>query len=762
MIHLRFLGGAALERDGALVTGRAAQRHHLALLAILAASPAQTASRDKLIGLLWPERETSRARHRLSVALHVLRRSLGEDCLVTSGDGVALNPDACWADVSTFMSAFAAGRLEAAVGHYTGPFLDGFFVNRAPELERWMDTERERMAGMYRVALERLIAEAEAREDTVAAVQWWQLLADYAPHSAPVAIGVLHALAAIGDIAGALLHARAHIALVRSEFDLSPDPEVLALASELQRAAGAQGQRLPERVTSEFVIGSRPPAEVRAWSAPARPHGIPGRLRSVGSGILLAGLAVVAVVAAWALRGEGPDVAPISQPSVVVRAFVESGSGASPTGLGEALGERIAATLSLVPGLQVRMADTTRPASRALPEHVGSPVVEGTLQREGDRWRVVARLVDQDDNGWTETWERPVGDRALLLDEVSFAIGDAVRLHALPYEPKVYTESRRAYDRFLQGVYAHRRFTDADIWTALQFYREAWEEDPAFALAYAVAGNAYIALTLLGLAPEIGFERAREHVVRALKIDSTLAEGHAALGYLQIWGDLDFDAGERSLRRAIMLYPTLPQARDWYGWYLLHVRNQPDAAVASVRQALEMDPLNTARSYGVEWVLYRARRYDEVAEQNRVTWTLGPDIAHGFLDSPLGHAYRELGRYEDAIAEFRALEERTGSVPAGLALTYARMGREADARAMLRSMEADAEGPGGSPLDVARVHANLGDMNGAFAWLDRAYELHPAALVRIRADPSLDPIRADPRYLELLERVGLPREAGSG
>ncbi len=151
-----------------------------------------------------------------------------------------------------------------------------------------------------------------------------------------------------------------------------------------------------------------------------------------------------------------------------------------------------------------------------------------------------------------------------------------------------------------------------------------------------------------------------------------------------------------------------------------------------------------------------ARRYEEVIEQNRITWALDLEVARSLTDSPLAHAYRELGRYDDAVAEFLALHERVGGAPPfGLAMTYARMGRDADARAILAEHEAAAFDSGGAPVAIARIYASLGDLDGAFNWLERTFTDAPNQLIGLGVDPAFDPIRDDPRYDTLLERLGL-------
>lgn len=483
------------------------------------------------------------------------------------------------------------------------------------------------------------------------------------------------------------------------------------------------------------------------------------------------GLLTAATIVASVMATRGPKRGMAAEggltplPAVAIMPFVDVDRGLAVTQLGRDLADQVRSTLAYVPGLDV-MADVTpfagaRPSARRRIGQSTAPgaIVSGAVRRERDRVLVTVRLSDSrtGDSLWTGSWDRPAGDSAALRDELSLVIADTLRLRIVPYQPKTYTESRRAYDRFLQGVYAHRRYTSEDIWRALQFYREAYEEDPHFALAHAIAGNAYLDLTNLGLSTEIGFVRAREHVLQALALDSTIAEGHAALGFLQIWSDRDFVSGERSLRRTIMLYPTLPQARGWYGWYALYVRGWRDAAVANVRRALDLDPLNTARSHMIERVLYRARRYDEVLAQNQVTWSLDANVARSLRDSPLADAYREQGRYEEAIAEFQSLQERTGAPPpAGLAVTYARMGRVDEARTILREVETRAGAAAATAIDVARIHASLGDFDRAFEWLDRTYQARPYTLLSIRSDPALDTLRSDPRFDELVRRLELP------
>src|SRR5262245_48928272 len=170
--RLILFGGATLEGDRGPIAGRGAQRRRLALLALLAVSR-RALSRDKLIGYLWAESETEKARRLLSESVYVIRKSLGEDALLATGDELRLNPIVVWSDVAEFSDALQAGDDERAASLYNGPLLDGFFVSDAAEFEQWLDRERDGLARDYALALARLAERAESSGEYGAAVRWW-------------------------------------------------------------------------------------------------------------------------------------------------------------------------------------------------------------------------------------------------------------------------------------------------------------------------------------------------------------------------------------------------------------------------------------------------------------------------------------------------------------------------------------------------------------------------------------------------------------
>ena len=232
IFQLRTFGGLAIEGDGAHPLG--SQRKSLLLLAVVAAAGTRGVSRDRLLGLLWPESDEERARGALKQALHTIRRQLGAPEVLSGIAALSLNSDVITSDVEAFRDALARGDDESAARLFSGPFLDGIFADGSPELDQWIEEERSRLAVQFGDALERLALAAEATGNSQEAVRRWRRRQVSDPVSAPISLRLMRALATAGDRAGALQHAKAHEALLRAQLDLPPDPSVMALAEELR------------------------------------------------------------------------------------------------------------------------------------------------------------------------------------------------------------------------------------------------------------------------------------------------------------------------------------------------------------------------------------------------------------------------------------------------------------------------------------------------------------------------------------------------
>ena len=234
MLELRTFGGLSIKGDGVAITGAATHRRTLALLALLAAAGKNGLSRDKMMAYLWPERDTGHARALLKQACYALRRDLHTHELLLGAPELRLNQAVLASDVQAFEEALQRGDIEAAVRVYAGPFLDGFFVGKAPEFERWVEAERARLKQRACWAIETLATAAAARGEHEAAVTWWRHLSALDPLNARIARALMGALAATGDRAGALRHARIHESLLREELDAAPDPAVTDFARRLR------------------------------------------------------------------------------------------------------------------------------------------------------------------------------------------------------------------------------------------------------------------------------------------------------------------------------------------------------------------------------------------------------------------------------------------------------------------------------------------------------------------------------------------------
>jgi eukaryotic-like serine/threonine-protein kinase len=260
--RLNLLGAPSLTGpDGTPLTGPAVQRHRLALLALLVSSTRGASTRDRLMGYLWPESDNDHARQLLNQAVYQLRRALGERAIVSSGDELRFNTDAIEADVVAFESKLAAGDAAGAVALYRGPLLEGFFVNDAPELEQRIEQERQRLAGLYAGALEKLAETAEGGQDWAGASRWWKTRAAHDPYDSRVALRLMRALDGAGNRAGAIQHAAAHSRRLQEEFGIEPPADIAALGERLRERAAPAAQAPPE---GSGANPAEPSASVRA------------------------------------------------------------------------------------------------------------------------------------------------------------------------------------------------------------------------------------------------------------------------------------------------------------------------------------------------------------------------------------------------------------------------------------------------------------------------------------------------------------------
>jgi DNA-binding SARP family transcriptional activator/TolB-like protein len=469
VLYLNLLGSAVLAGPDGPVTGRAAYRRRIALLAVLALARGRPVARERLMALLWPEHSSAAARHSLSESLHVLRKELGDGVLASVGDDVALAVDGLRTDVEVFRAGIETGRLEEAVGAYGGPLLDGFHVSDAPEFERWVDAERDRLARAYLDALERLACRAETEGGGLAAVDGWRRLAVGDPYSSRAALRLAQALEAAGERAAALRAVETHTARLREELEVEPDAALAAFAERLRAdppratapvppppaavppvalhpaetedgsadtpvvpAAAADGVRLDApRAGGQGARGGSGAAVPRPWGSGRRRYGM-------GAATLAAGLLTLAAeVFLPGLRSSSGERAAGHDPRrIAVLYFSDDSPGHDLGYLASGLTAELIDALGRVPALEVVSQNAVRAYrdgdvtldSLVRTFRVGT-MVEGSVQRAGDSVRVLVRLVDTGRQSRVDGGSivRPLDDLPGLNAAVGEEIGTALR-----------------------------------------------------------------------------------------------------------------------------------------------------------------------------------------------------------------------------------------------------------------------------------------------------------------------------------------------
>jgi TolB-like protein/Tfp pilus assembly protein PilF len=386
-------------------------------------------------------------------------------------------------------------------------------------------------------------------------------------------------------------------------------------------------------------------------------------------------------------------------------------------------------------------------------------VVEGSVQRSGDRVGIAVQLIHAptDQLLWAKPYERGMGDILGLQREVAQAIVDEIKIKLTPQEQARLASARpvnpEAYQAYLKGNYLNRG-TDEQRRKAKQYFEQAVSIDPSYAPAYAGMADYYWGAP--GVDSRVAMPKAKQYALKALDLDPNLAHAHTALAAVRFYGDWDWAAAEKEFKRALELNPSDAEAHRRYSVYLSAL-GRGEEALAEIRRAQQLDPLSTLTQVDVGWMFYFARQYDQAVEQCRRALELDPNSDNSY--DCLGSGYLAKGRYEQAIAAFQRALSLSGGDPdhlVGLARAYALAGRKAEARKVLRELRQLSEGAYVPPYYLAAVHVALGENEQALTWLEKAYRERDTYLPWLKVDEALDPLRADPRFHELLSRLRLP------
>jgi TolB-like protein/Flp pilus assembly protein TadD len=456
--------------------------------------------------------------------------------------------------------------------------------------------------------------------------------------------------------------------------------------------------------------------------------------------------------------------------SLAVLPFVNASADPNMEYLSDGIAETLMNQLSQLPNLKVisRASVVRYTGKESDPQAAGKSlnvqaVLMGKVVQTDDNLTISAELVDVRNNRhlWGDKYTRKLADILVLQDEIARQISNQLRIRLTGEEKnrlaKRHTENTEAYQLYLKGRYFWNRRTQEGIKKAVEFFQQAIEKDPNYALAYAGLADSYNVLAVFSeLPPKEAYPKAKAAAMKALEIDDTLAEAHTSLASVRLRHDWDWLGAEGEFKRAIKLNPSYATARYWYALYLAQM-GRFDEAIAEAKRAQEVDPVSLVTNYHVGAILYYARQYDKAIEQLRMTLELDPNfaVAHTFL----GRAYRQKGMYEEAIAEFQkaiTLAGVSSNRLGELGHAYAVSGNRGEARKALDELKELSKRRYVSPYAMALLYIGLDEKDQALKWLGKAHEERISSLDTLKVNPMFDTLCSDPTFADLLRRMGLP------
>ena len=390
-------------------------------------------------------------------------------------------------------------------------------------------------------------------------------------------------------------------------------------------------------------------------------------------------------------------------------------------------------------------------------------ILEGSVRRAADRVRITAQLIEVRDQThlWADTYDRHLADVLDIQREVARRIARSLMVELLPAQQaalsRTSTKNTAAYEAYLKGRYFWNRRTEQGIAKAIEYFEQAAREDPKCAPAYAGVADSYDTLALYGgLPPGQARQRTQEAARKALEIDDRLAEAHTSLAFATVLFDWDWAGGERGFKTAIDLNPNYVTGHHWYGLFLA-MMGRFGEALSEMDVTLKLDPLSLVMNSHKGWILYFAHRFDQAVEQLDRTLEIDPNFPIGRYFR--GLAYLRNARFNDAIREFERANELSEGHPgpvAGLGQAHALLGDAAGARRFLQALGELSTRRYVAPYFMACIHIALGEKDRAFDWLEKSYAERSSWMALLKVDPAVDGLRSDPRFHDLVRRVGLP------
>ena len=490
----------------------------------------------------------------------------------------------------------------------------------------------------------------------------------------------------------------------------------------------------------------------------------------IGALALILSLSILSV---WLFRSGGP--APTGIRSIAVLPLENLSGDASQNYFADGMTDELITDLAQISALRVISRTSVmvyKGARKPLPQIARElnvdAVVEGTVLHSGDQVRITAQLIEAstDKHLWSQSYEGQLRDTLALQNRVASAIADQIRINLTPREQAALGSAKavnpEAYQSYLKGRYFWNKRTADGLKAALAYFNQAIDEDPQYAQAYSGLADTY---ALLGdwqygaMSFKEALPKAKAAAIKALELDSSLSEAHTSLGYSLRAFDWDFDSAGKEFQRAIELNPGYATAHHWNAMNLA-LLGRPQEALVEMRKAENLDPLSLIINADLAEFLLLTHSYDESVEQGRKLIEMDSTFAIGHKQ--LGDAYLLKQMDKEAVAELQVAVRLSGDSPicvADLARAYVASGQKNEAMKLLSDLKKGSNPSFTNAPHIAMIYASMGDNDQAMHWLEKAYQerFNPSILLR----SGFDPLRSDPRFEELMRRIGLTGSLGS-
>ena len=538
--------------------------------------------------------------------------------------------------------------------------------------------------------------------------------------------------------------------------DLEQYPQWRSLLHDLGECEVKHGLQI--RVVNFYgdeIGNSQLPSKLRALQK----HRARTRWAVIATALLL--LAGIIAGAAIFSRNRRQPTLSTPERSIAVLPFVDLSQAHDQEYFCDGISEEILDALAKVEGLRV-VARTSSFSFKGKNANVGEiaqklnvqNILEGSLRREGNRIRITAQLVDAN-NGfhvWSDTFERDLQGVFAVQDEITRSIVDALKIKLAVAPPARARQNTEAYDVYLQGLYLSNKSDEESLRKSLSLFERALDIDSTFAHAWTGIAKAWLWLADAYVRPLEAYPRVKDAASRALALDERDAEAHCYLGETKRILDHDLVGEEAELKRALEIDPNSAPAHLFMA-LLKTAQGNLAEGVKEIQEAERVDPLAPVICSFAVGIYLAADRIDDAVEAGKRTLQIDPNYV--YVDPALANAYRQEGDFQKAIALYEKGQAITHFPSAGLAITYAKMGRHEDARRILDQLIEKSHQQYVAADLIATVYAALGERDEAFRWLDRALDEHSASMVSYTSHPEFRPLRSDPRFADLLRRIGI-------